>query len=253
MERTHRLRSDLDWAPSRVRRSSQLIKGATWTGAGAAVVATLAVSPAAAILWKSFHVGGAGAIAVADRVARGAMRKQLAKMTRGELPLAELDARDEGELVVVRGTIEAEDTVRGVLIETEGVYRRMLFKTRGAWVHEAAVDFTLVDGKGDRIRIQAAGARWMTPRRELVEYPGVRFIGPHVPPKVRELARNKELVEALERVLTAGSQVQIVGYKTTTADPTGVARDYRMAPQRATLRSGDDLPLVITKLDELET
>ena len=168
MERTHPLRADLDWVPRRARATSRLIRGATWTTMGAALVGSIAVSPFAAFLWKGILVGGAGAVALGDKVARSSLQKQLTRMSRGELALAELDAREEGELVVVRGTIDEGDTIPGLLIEAEGVYRRMIFKTWRSWVHEAAVDFTLVDDKGDRILVQAAGARWMTPRRELV-------------------------------------------------------------------------------------
>ncbi len=251
MERTHALRADLDWMPRRARVPSRLIRGAGWTVIGAtAAGAAIFVPGAAALLWKGLVVGGAGAAALADGAARAVMRKQIAKMTRGELPLAELEGRDEGELVVVRGTIEAEDAVRGLLIDAAGVYRRMVFKSRGTWVHEAAVDFTLVDEHGGRIRIQAAGARWMTPRRELVLYPGARLARPEVPVQIRSLAAGRESIEAIERVLPIGATVQIVGYKTTTADPTGTARDYRLPPQRATLQSGPELPLVISIIDE---
>jgi hypothetical protein len=52
-------------------------------------------------------------------------------------------------------------------------------------------------------------------------------------------------------VLTAGTRVQIVGYKTASADVSGNVVDYRLPPQRATLRSGPELPLVITALDDL--
>ncbi|MBA3503682.1 MAG: hypothetical protein H0T65_25185, partial [Deltaproteobacteria bacterium] len=166
------------------------------------------------------------------------------------LALAELDQREEGELVVVRGTVEADEALRGVLIDAEGVYRRMIFRARGTWVHEAAVDFTLVDARGARIRIEAGGARWMTPHKELVEYPSSRFAGAELSSKVKQLAAGKDSIEAIERVLPVGAAVQIVGYKTTSADATGVAREYREAPQRATLRSGTELPLVISRSDE---
>lgn len=251
MERTHALRADLDWMPRGARRTSRLIRGATWTAIGATVVGSIAITPVAAVMWKGLVVGGAGAIAIADRAARAAVRRQVGKLTRGELALAELDAREEGELVVVRGTIDAEDTLRGLLIDATGVYRRLVFAARGTWVHEAAIDFTLVDDRGDRIRVEAAGARWMTPRRELVTYPGARFAGDAVPAKVKRLAAGKDTVEAIERVLAVGTPVQVVGYKTTTADATGAARDYRLPPQRATLQSGPDLPLLISLLDEL--
>ncbi|MDQ3341089.1 MAG: hypothetical protein M4D80_38520 [Myxococcota bacterium] len=251
MERTHRLRADLAWVPSHARRTSRLIRGATWAAVGAGAVGSIALAPIAApILWKGFVLGGAGAIAIADRAARASLRAQLAKMTRGELALAELDQREEGELVVVRGTVEADEALRGVLIDAEGVYRRMIFRARGTWVHEAAVDFTLVDARGARIRIEAGGARWMTPHKELVEYPSSRFAGAELSSKVKQLAAGKDSIEAIERVLPVGAAVQIVGYKTTSADATGVAREYREAPQRATLRSGTELPLVISRSDE---
>ena len=253
MVRTHPLRKDLSWVPSHARRKSRMIRGATWAAIGAGTVGSLALAPfVAPILWKGFVLGGAGAIAIADRAARSSLRTQLAKMTRGELALAELDQREEGELVVVRGTIEADEdaALRGILIDATGVYRRMIFRARGTWVHEAAVDFTLVDDRGARIRIEAAGARWMTPQRELVSYPARRFANEQFSTKVRELTTGKDTVEAIERVLTVGAHVQIVGYKTTSADATGTARDYREAPQRATLRSGTELPLVIARSDE---
>jgi hypothetical protein len=250
MERTHRLRADFDWLPRNVRRTSRLIRGATWTALGAGVVGSIAVVPAAGALWKLYALGGAGVLAASERAAHSAMRSQLAKMSRGEIPLAELDDNEEDTLVVVRGTIEVDDPLPGLLINTAGVYRRMIFKARGTWVHEAAVDFTLVDDKGDRIRVQAAGARWMTPRRELVTYPGARFAAQQVSAKVQQLCSKAERVEALERVLPAGTIVQVVGYKTREADPTGIVRDYRRPPERAALRSGPTLPLVISRLDE---
>ena len=250
MERTHKLRADFDWAPRHVRRTKMLIRGSTWAALGAGIVGTTIVMPGAAVLWKFYALGTAGAIAASERAAHTAMQKQLAKMTRGEIALRELNDSEEDTLVVVRGTIEADDTLHGLLIDTDGVYRRMIFKARGTWVHEAAVDFTLVDDNGDRIRVQAAGARWMTPRRELVTYPGARFSKQQVSAKVQQLAAKQDTIEAIERVLTVGTKVQVVGYKTTTPDAGGVVRDYRHPPERATLRSGPDLPLVISRLDE---
>jgi hypothetical protein len=254
MSRTHRLRDDLAWVPRGARRTSRLIRGGTWVAvAGGAVGAITAAPLAAAILWKLAVVGGAGTIAVGEQAARAALRRQLARMAAGELALADLDARPEGELVQVRGTIEVEpdEVLRGLLIDATGVYRRTVFQARGTWVHEAAVDFTLVDDSGARIRIEAAGARWLTPQRELVTYPGERFARDDAPAKVGQLVAGRQTVEAIERVLPVGTKVQIVGYKTTTADATGAARDYRVPPQRATLQSGPDLPLVIVRSDEV--
>lgn len=251
VQRTHRLRDDRDWLPRHVRRASQLASGAVWTGAGAAIGGTLLALPSMFVLWKGFVIGGAGAAVAGERAAHAMLRRQIRRMTRGEIELADVGARGEGELVVVQGTIEVEQPLRGVLIETEGVYRRMLFTTRGKWVHEAAVNFTLVDDRGNRILIEAAGARWIVPAHELVTYPASRFRRPEVPPRLRELAAGRDTVEAFERVLQAGTKIQVVGYKTASADVTGEVVDYRLPPQRATLRSGPELPLVIIALADL--
>jgi hypothetical protein len=42
-----------------------------------------------------------------------------------------------------------------------------------------------------------------------------------------------------------GDEVEIVGYKTRTIDPTLAGRLPREAPLRATLRSGRELPLLV--------
>jgi len=253
MVRTHRLRQDLAWVPRDARRTSHLIRGGTWAAVLGGAVGAITLTPlAAALLWKLAVIGGAGTVALGERAARIALRRQLGRMAAGERALADLDTRSEGELVLARGTIEVEreDALRGLLIDATGVYRRVVFKARGTWVHEAAVDFTLVDERGARIRIEAAGARWLTPERELVTYPGERFVRDDATAKVRQLAAGRQTVEAIERVLPIGAHVQIVGYKTTTADVTGAARDYRLPPQRATLQSGPELPLVIVRTDE---
>jgi hypothetical protein len=139
-----------------------------------------------------------------------------------------------------------------VITDAQGVYRRMIFDPKGAkWVYEAAVDFALVDDAGNRILIEAAGARWMTPMRELVVYPRSRFDQPETPAPVRALLRAKPQIEAIEDVLAVGTRVQVVGYKTASADVTGRVVDYRLPPQRATLRSGPALPLVITAVRDL--
>jgi hypothetical protein len=252
MERTHRLSADRDWLPKRVRRSARLVSGAVWAGTGAAIVGVVALVPAAVVLWKGFLLGGAGAAFAGDRAGRSMMRRQISRMARGELALAEVDARPEGELVVVRGTIEAEEPLRGVLVDVEGVYRRLTVAAGTTWIHEAAVDFTLVDERGDRLRIQAAGARWLVPPRELLTYPAARLTGADVPRRVREIVGARTEVAAAERVLAVGTAVQIVGYKTRSADISGGVVDYRLPPQRATLCSGPELPLVITRLEDLE-
>ncbi len=187
----------------------------------------------------------------AERVGHVMQRRQLERMARGEVELANVKSHGEGELVVVRGTIQADAPLRGILVDTTGVFRRLIFSARGTWVHEAAIDFALLDETGDRIFIQAAGARWLVSPRERVSYPAHRFAGAHIPTRVSKLTAGRKSVEAFEQVLEVGERVQIVGYKTTSPDATGEVTDYRSPPQRATLCSGPDLPLVITRLDDL--
>lgn len=252
MQRTHRLREDRAWLPRSVRSARLAVSGAIWAAAGAAIVGTAALGgPAAFAMWKGLVIGGAAAAAAGDRAGNAMLHRQLKRMTRGELQLAELSARAEGELVVVRGKVACESPLTGVLVDVEGVYRRMIFEPAGKWVHEAAIDFTLIDDKGAHIIIQSAGARWIVPPRELVTYPGARFSSDRAPREVSQLAGTRPTIEAYERVLAIGTEVQVVGYKTASADVSGEVAGYRMPPQRATLRSGEDLPLVITVTSDL--
>lgn len=226
--------------------------GSVWGAGLAAMAGTIAAAPWTLGFVKAYVFGIAGLAVAGERAGHVMRKRRLAQMTRGEVPLSNLTTRTEGELVVVRGTIEAGQTIRGLLVEAEGVYRRLELSARGKWVHEAAVDFALRDDAGHRILVQAAGARWMIPPRELFTYPGSRLMGDQVPRKLREVVTGKEEIKAIERVLPIGAHVQIVGYKTAIPDATGdVTGDYRSAPTRATLRSGDDLPLVITRVEDL--
>lgn len=220
---------------------------------GAALVGAIAAAPAVLLFWHALLAGGAGTAVAGDTVRRALFRRRLAGMARGELELAAVGRREEGELVVVRGTIETPQPLRGVLVDAAGVYRRMIFQARGAWVHEGATDFSLVDARGERVLVQGAGARWLVPPREALTYPASRFDEDGVAREVRDRVRGAgdEMIEASELVLEPGTSVQVVGYKTTSPDVSGEAQGYRLPPQRATLRSGPDLPLVITRVADL--
>ncbi|MGE0870674.1 MAG: hypothetical protein AB7P03_19065 [Kofleriaceae bacterium] len=252
LERTHLLRHDRSWVPTSVRAVGWTVSGTIWAGSAAALVGGMIASPAVLVLWKALALGGAGVVVAGERAGSYAFRRQLAKLTRGEVALERLKVCKEGELACVRGTIEATHTLTGLLHDSPGVYRRMVFGARGFWVHEAAVDFSLVDHAGNRIFVQAAGARWLEAFRERIDYPKDQLLRAEVPAAVRERvarATSREAIHASERVLRVGDAVQIVGYKTATPDVAGdVGGDYRSPPTRATLRSGDELPLVITSL-----
>lgn len=237
-----------------MRRVGWAVSGSIWAGLAAATIGSVLAAPALFVFWKPLTLGGLGVAVLGQRAGRFAFRRQLSKLTRGEVPLNELRAHGEGELACVRGRIEATSTLTGLLHGTPGVYRRLVFDADGVWIHEAAVDFSLVDRDGNRILVQAAGARWLAEPRERMEYPVARLFAAGVPHEVQDRARRSTYptkIDASERVLEVGAEVQIVGYKTASADVTGDVSDYRSPPTRATLRSGDDLPLVITLVEDL--
>jgi len=255
VQRTHPLKRDRDWLPAHVRRRGRLVAGAVWGGAGVALVGTAVAAPATLLLWKLLMGAGLGMAVAGERIGHAIFRRQLLRMARGEVELSGVGAREEGELVVVRGTIEAAAPIAGLLRDSLGVYRRMVFASNGTkYVHEAAIDFALIDERGSRILVQAAGARWLAVSPEAMAYPSGRLDREDVAREVRALVRRNAAptVGAAERVLEVGARVQLVGYKTASADATGEAAGYRLPPQRATLRSGPDLPLVITSLADLE-
>jgi hypothetical protein len=252
VERTHTLDADEAWLPPAVRRAKWAAGAAVTGGTGVAIAGALLVAPAIVVLWKGLVLAGIGASLLGKHVSRRAFHRQLRRMTQGQLALAELKHRAEGELVCVRGRIEAPQTLRGILLESTGVYRRMIFKTDRFWVHEAATDFDLLDESNHRITIHAAGARWLVSPREPMEYSGSRFAEEHVPAAVKERCAGHATVQAAELVLEPGELVQLVGYKSSVASVDGEVGDYRSPPQRPTLQSGPDLPLVITRVSDLD-
>lgn len=250
VERTHPWAEDLDWIPRNARILRWMVSGSIWAGTGILISALAAVAPPVAFgLWKLLAFGGIGAAVAGERVGAAVYRRQVAKLARGEVDLAALRDREEGEIVRVRGKIQASDTLTGVLHETPGVFRRLVFEpTSGRrWVHEAAVDFTLVDASGQRIFVRAGGARLLVATEELLDYPVARF-QTNVSPRVTDLIGGATTVRARERVLLDGAEVEIVGVKTLTPDPEGASAGYREPPQRATLKASRELPLLITPL-----
>lgn len=247
IERTHPVGRDLDWLPFGSRALGRLVTAAMFAVAGVAIVAGLVVVPIPEQLYVTGPVALLPAGFLSERARRALMRRAVARLARGEIHLAAVDAREEGELVVVRGKIVADELLPGVIHRDRGVYRRLtMTAVNQIWIHEAAVDFSLIDAEGGRIRVQGAGARWLIESQPMRTYHPQELDREGVPPVVRDLVRRSDaLIPASERVLTAGTEIEVVGYKTVTTDPTGTATDYRSAPQRATLRSGPRLPLVI--------
>lgn len=249
MQRTHPSSADRKWMPARVRHTRRLYAGGGTAAYFAATLGMTLVSPLLLVLWKGFALGGIGAFFASDKWGKARFEQQLHALAQGDIPLVELSDQDNGTLVVAQGRIECEQPLEGILHKAPGVYRRMLF---GSWIHEAAVDFSLVSDSGERVPIRAAGARWLMDFREAVEYPVRRFSQNEAPAEVFERIRRHGdgTVNATESVLALGAKVQIVGYKGVRADASGRFVGYREAPEQAIMQSGKDLPLVITTLDK---
>jgi len=154
--------------------------------------------------------------------------------------LADVQRCGEGERVRVVARVQADALVHGALHGTPGVFRRLSFTLGGAaWVHERGVDFRLVD-EGGQVLVCVGGGRLVAPPEELIEYPAHCFDGLAV-----DLGGRRSL-PARELVIKEGAYVEVVGHRTTIADPGGGSANYRELAQLAALRSSREHPLLIS-------
>jgi hypothetical protein len=263
LERTHLLRDDLTWLPASLRALRWSVAGAIWTGVLGSVITAAALGPGLVIvLGKGVALLTVGGIYLGDRAARAALKARLGRLARGQVRLEELAREPDGELVHVRGRVRAYSVLPGFLHGTPAVYRRMIFVLGGAKVvHEAAVDFGLVDDAGDLITVSVARSRLLLPGggadADRADYPDLpRFLELPLPPALGRSVERARLqlerkaqappVSASEFLVRGGDEVEIVGYKTRVVDPTVAMRLERDTPMRAALRSGRELPLLIT-------
>jgi hypothetical protein len=250
LDRTEPAGQDLAWLPSHLRALRLGTTAALWSGT--ALAATAAALFSGGALLHFALVLGAGGLVASERLARAMSMQRLRKLARGDVDLARLSHQADGELVHVRGRVSARTTLPGFLHGTPAVYRRMTFRLAGArLVHHAAVDFDLIDDTQQPVTIEVAGARLLAPELESAEYPAARF---HSQPLTPSLARvmatrmPSSPVDASEILLRDGDLVEVVGYKSRTVDPRVQSRLERDTPMRATLRTGRDLPLLISPL-----
>jgi hypothetical protein len=259
LDRTHPLRDDLDWLPRELKALRWSTTGATWAGAtGLALAATIA---SAGMLAHVAAGAAAAGLYAGARLGRSLTRRRLERLARGRLDLVRVGGATEGRLVHVAGRVIARANLPSFLHAVPSVYRRMSFRLSGTrFVHEAAVDFDLVDAAGERLRVHVAGARLFVPApRDLADYPAALFTRPDLPPSLAavlgprgaEIAGRRASVPAAEIALCAGALVDVIGYKTETPDPTAEARMGRGPPMRPALQAGR-VPLIVTPAAPVE-
>jgi hypothetical protein len=265
VERNHLYKRDLDWLPRSYKIVRWTTTGAVWTAAAAA----------AGTLGAVLHSGGAGSVAysvviggllVGDSAARALLRNRLSKLAHGQVELSRLKQEADGELVHVRGRVRARTDLPGVLDDgTRCVYRRVQFAIHPLnqaqrSVHEAAVDFALVDETGESIIVEVEGSRLVAsePKLARVEQPAAveRLLSLPLPKefdrwrakRAERIAKGKQPARALagEFLLRDGDAIEVVGYKNRRVDVTVDSRLERDTPMRATLRAGRELPLILS-------
>jgi hypothetical protein len=225
-----------------------------WTGLIGGVVALSVVAHVQLFVFgKGLAVLAAGGYVAGDRAARGVLRGRLRKLAHGAVDLSRLPAEADGELVHVTGKVRA-------LGGSQGVYQRMVFSFDGATrvVHETAQDFWLV-GQGEPVLVDVGEARLLADGKQQ-SIDGTLPRALELETLARPLLTDRTLqhrdqrrqkgkrigaVRVSEYVLRDGDDVEIVGYKSRTIDPTVAMRMERETPFRATLRGGKALPLLI--------
>lgn len=264
LTRTYLEKRELDWVPRELRRIRWLAVPAGIAPVGAAAGGILATMPlpAALVLLASAGVymalGGVGVSYLTDRqVLRRVLRNRVRRLAGGELDLRTLRASKDGELVHVRGTIDAGETVSSVLDPARaGVYRRIRQNVDGTRVlHEDARDFSLVDDQGERIRVEIAESRLVSsgpdlPWRDVDRATYLALldrVSPSVVPMHKVLVQSRtKMLHVGEILVPDGATIDVIGWKSRVPDFTIQERLARETPMRTILRGGGTLPLLVS-------
>jgi hypothetical protein len=249
LDRTERATRQYAWLPPSLRASRMIASGAVWAGTGALIGGAVLLAPPVLASWQLVLGLGVGGGILGERVGSAVVRRHVARLARGEVALARVREEAEGKVVYVRGRVRAETTLDGLLHGVPGVYRRIVFRAAGArWIHEAAIAFDVVDAHGAWIRVEPWGARLLAPVAELVDYPAAAFTGERATPSLAAVIAGHAgtTIPASELVVRDGDEVELVGHKSQVAEATGHGGSFREPPQRAVLRSGNVLPLLVT-------
>ncbi|HZS36524.1 MAG TPA: hypothetical protein VFF06_06850 [Polyangia bacterium] len=255
VERTLRAKHDLDWLPPHLKALRWAVAGSLWTGLAGLVAAIAVFAKYSFIVYgKGLAVLAAGGYYAGDRAARAVLRRRLHKLARGDVDLSSLKSEADGELVHVRGRVRARETLRGFLTPETAVYRRMVFAIGNErWVHEAAVDFLIVDGGGEAVLVEVTGARLVAADAKRKKLEGAQAgevlalsLGtPRLEAGLTIKEKNRAAITAGEVLVRDGDEIEIVGYKSRSVDLTVEARLMRDTPIRTSLRAGRELPLLI--------
>jgi hypothetical protein len=252
LDRTQPLRQELAWLPPELRAVRWSMWGLSAALAGLGLAVTVASGGLLAYLAA---LGAAGGALATGRLGRSLLQRRVEQLAHGQLDLVRLGAEREGRLIHVVGRVATAGAgLAGLLHGVPGVCRRMTFRLGGQrYLHEAAVDFDLVDAGGERISVLVDGARLcVPPPGELVDYPPEFLDGQVLPtsleallrPQLTRLRARGRGLPAAESVLRVGAAVEIVGCKTERVDPTVGSAIGRKPPMRPALRSGR-IPLII--------
>lgn len=264
VDRTYREREELDWLPWTTRSLRWAVPGSILTGLPAAVgggAYLLLPEIAAAILaaFMSTYVSVILGFVAGPKLARRMMVRRLSKLARGQVDLSLLRREPDGELIHVRGRVEAEATIPGILTGEPAVFRRARFAVDDDYFfHEAGTHFTVADASGVRLPVQVHDARIVTP--ELLWTRIDRDAWVSLVERLPKSLEPKLLIRAERAIATLGGVdflgneilvrdgdfVDVVGYKSQVADFTIAERMHREMPMRPVLRSGRALPLVIS-------
>jgi hypothetical protein len=265
MRRIHLQKDDLDWLPPSLKAVRWTVAGTIWTGIlGTAIGSSVLLHSAGGWIGgvgKSIIVGG---LVAGDRAARAVLRRRLGKLARGEVALSRLKQEPDGELVHVRGRVRARQTLTGLLDDqAQGVFRRVqiFLGQHHRIVSEEAVDFALVDDRGEHIIVQVADARIVAPELKpekmraegpkadrLLALPLPKDCAKWLEQRAKRQRKRKRAPEmsASEFLLRDGDEIEVVGYKNRVVDVSVESRLERDTPLRATLRSGRELPVIIS-------
>jgi len=250
VDRVHLLSRDLDWAPAGVLHINRLVIGSLVVGA--AVPAFLKFGP---LVWFVPGLVAPAALRAGNRAARAVVRRRFGRYARGEVNLAGLQRVIDGALMQVSGTVDADATIPGLIEPRAAVYRRAhVALERLELIHEAAVDFSLTDHRGQRVRVLAAGSR-------LLSAPGQRYMlegaardrvleavrRPDINMMLRRRGINPIQIMAAETLIQPGDRVHVVGTKTRVVDDRMTDRLARDDPFVAALCSSAALPLLIAR------